>query len=61
MFVGEQASLEALLATKTFRCPQPVALVENPDGSGMTFIMEHLELTELGPEQWTALGEQVAQ
>ena len=58
--MGEQAGLEALLATKTVKCPQPVALVENPDGSGMTFIMEHLELTELGPEQFATLGEQLA-
>ncbi|XP_072163770.1 ketosamine-3-kinase-like isoform X1 [Diadema setosum] len=59
MFDGEQASLEAILATNTVRCPKPVAVLDNPTGTGAIFIMEHLDIGGLNRHSAT-LGEQLA-
>lgn len=59
MFDGEQASLEAILATETVRCPKPVAVVDNPAGTGSVFVMEHLDIQGLNNHS-AALGEQLA-
>ncbi|XP_029456134.1 ketosamine-3-kinase-like isoform X1 [Rhinatrema bivittatum] len=58
MFVGEMASLEAILQTNTVTVPKPIKVIDMP-GGGSAFVMEHLEMRSLN--RYSAqLGEQVA-
>lgn len=45
MFLGETASLEAILKTQT-RVPKPIKVVELP-GDNTVLVMEHLEMKSL--------------
>ncbi|XP_069510637.1 ketosamine-3-kinase-like [Ambystoma mexicanum] len=57
MFLGEMASLEAILQTNTVRVPKPMKVINLQDkGSGLA--MEHLEMTDI--IQSAKLGEQIA-
>jgi protein-ribulosamine 3-kinase len=46
MFDGEMKSLEAITATKTVRVPQPILVVDNPDG-GAVLVMEYIDMRTL--------------
>nr|XP_031363181.1 ketosamine-3-kinase-like [Lonchura striata domestica] len=46
MFLGEMASLEAILKTQTVRVPKPIKAVELP-GDNTVLVMEHLEMKSL--------------
>ncbi|KAF2976963.1 hypothetical protein EK904_009318 [Melospiza melodia maxima] len=46
MFLGEMASLEAILKTQTVRVPKPIKVVELP-GDNTVEVMEHLEMKSL--------------
>ncbi|KAJ8021819.1 Ketosamine-3-kinase [Holothuria leucospilota] len=59
MFIGESASLDAILNTKTVRVPKPVKVFPHPDGTGSMFVMEHLDIKSLRSHQ-SRLGEQLA-
>lgn len=46
MFLGEMASLEAILKTQTVRVRKPIKVVELP-GDNTVLVMEHLEMKTL--------------
>ncbi|NWV23128.1 KT3K kinase, partial [Origma solitaria] len=46
MFLGEMASLEAILKTQTVRVPKPIKVVELP-GDNTVLVMEHMEMKSL--------------
>ena len=57
MFDGEFASLAAIQATNTVRCPKPEMVI--PNNEGALLVMEHLDLR--GSGKYSAqLGEQLA-
>ncbi|XP_029456132.1 ketosamine-3-kinase-like isoform X2 [Rhinatrema bivittatum] len=58
MFVGEMASLEAILQTKTVTVPKPIKVIDMP-GGGSAFVMEHLEMRSLNRHS-AQLGEKLA-
>ncbi|CAN8220588.1 unnamed protein product [Coccothraustes coccothraustes] len=46
MFLGEMASLEAILKTQTVRLPKPIKVVELP-GDNTVLVIEHWEIRSL--------------
>ncbi|XP_041567256.2 ketosamine-3-kinase-like [Taeniopygia guttata] len=58
MFLGEMASLEAILKTQTVRVPKPIKAVELP-GDNTVLVMEHLEMKRLNRHS-ALLGAQLA-
>lgn len=46
MFVGEMASLEAILQTNTVKVPKPVKVIDL-DRGGAVFVMEHVDMRSL--------------
>ncbi|NXC04324.1 KT3K kinase, partial [Orthonyx spaldingii] len=58
MFLGELASLEAILKTQTVRVPKPIKVVELP-GDNTVLVMEHLEMKSLNRHS-ALLGAQLA-
>ncbi|KAI1239667.1 hypothetical protein IHE44_0011091 [Lamprotornis superbus] len=58
MFLGEVASLEAILKTQTVRVPKPIKVVELP-GDNTVLVMEHLEMKSLNRHS-ALLGTQLA-
>ncbi|TRZ06204.1 hypothetical protein HGM15179_020904, partial [Zosterops borbonicus] len=58
MFLGEMASLEAILKTQTARVPKPIKVVELP-GDNTVLVMEHLEMKSLNRHS-ALLGTQLA-
>uniref|UniRef100_A0A8C5QD09 protein-ribulosamine 3-kinase n=1 Tax=Leptobrachium leishanense TaxID=445787 RepID=A0A8C5QD09_9ANUR len=58
MFLGEMASLEAILQTETVAAPKPIKVIDQP-GGGALLVMEHLDMK--GMIRYSAkLGEQLA-
>ncbi|KAM7025513.1 ketosamine-3-kinase-like [Acridotheres tristis] len=58
MFLGEVASLEAILKTRTVRVPKPIKVVELPEDNTV-LVMEHLEMKSLNRHS-ALLGTQLA-
>ncbi|CAH2292054.1 ketosamine-3-kinase-like isoform X1 [Pelobates cultripes] len=58
MFLGEMASLEAILQTETVIAPKPIKVIDQPAG-GAVLVMEHLDMKGLS-RQSSKLGEQLA-
>ncbi|XP_062389204.1 ketosamine-3-kinase [Sardina pilchardus] len=58
MFVGEMASLEAILQTNTVKVPKPVKVIDLQRG-GSLFVMEHVDMRSLTKFS-TQLGEHLA-
>lgn len=46
MFLGEMASLEAIQETNIVRVPQPIKVIDLPEGGAM-FVMEYLKMKSL--------------
>ncbi|KAM4691641.1 ketosamine-3-kinase-like [Rhinophrynus dorsalis] len=58
MFLGEMASLEAILHTNTVKAPKPIKVIDNPGGGAM-LVMEHLDMRSLNRHS-AKLGDQLA-
>ncbi|NXN79114.1 KT3K kinase, partial [Bombycilla garrulus] len=58
MFLGEMASLEAILKTQTIKVPKPIKIVEVP-GDDTVLVMEHMEMKNLNRHS-ALLGTQLA-
>ncbi|XP_012695195.1 ketosamine-3-kinase [Clupea harengus] len=58
MFVGEMASLEAILQTNTVKVPKPVKVIDL-DRGGAVFVMEHVDMRSLSKLS-AQLGEHLA-
>ncbi|ROL53087.1 Ketosamine-3-kinase [Anabarilius grahami] len=58
MFVGEMASLEAILSTNTVKVPRPVKVLDL-ERSGALLVMEHVDMRSLNKYS-SKLGEQLA-
>ncbi|MEE6506733.1 hypothetical protein FKM82_007828 [Ascaphus truei] len=58
MFLGEMASLEAILRTDTVKAPRPIKVIDQP-GGGALLVMGHLDMKSLNSHSAT-LGEQLA-
>ncbi|XP_053566306.1 ketosamine-3-kinase [Bombina bombina] len=58
MFMGEMASLEAILQTQTVKVPKPIKVIDQPGGGAM-LVMEHLDMGSLNRHS-AKLGELLA-
>ncbi|XP_078510836.1 ketosamine-3-kinase-like isoform X2 [Lissotriton helveticus] len=57
MFLGEVASLDAILETNTIRVPKPIKVLDL-EGGGSALAMEHVQMDSI--KQSAVLGEQIA-
>ncbi|KAJ1130660.1 hypothetical protein NDU88_009010 [Pleurodeles waltl] len=57
MFLGEMASLDAILQTNSIRVPKPIKVMDL-EGGGSALAMEHIQMHSI--KQSSMLGEQIA-